>query len=572
MPLPKPQNLWYGRWGLPEMSFPGVGRSAIVMAVFFAVMICFMYSCSCRRNAASKSDILDLRESVRDELISRNADSAIEKSYRLKKMTSASSMKQEYVVSLIYLGQGYMLKDMPDSSYFYFDNAMSLAYEYKDYWALATLCNAIGVYAKRNELDSETAIEYFLKGLNYAEKCDDDILVSNLKCNLALTYYLRKDPDGLDYALNIYNMGKEKGDKYLIYKGASTAAYMYLIMAEIDSARYYADKAMELSENSDDLYSLYVLYGDILMESREKSAAIRYYKEAVDYEAVLERPVGIDVYLSLGKYYKDRAMFDSSLYFLRKGIRLSDSSFNNTNKYLLYQEAADVCALSGNDECSRYYSRLFEGRKDSIFNYEQERNISKIKLAYFEDRLGSIEEKANNKVYTVAILSIILLSVTSAVLLFRHRRFEKRMVEALQKQQKMFTGKSRELDLQLKFAETDGRKDQKMEEIFSRLESLMCNERIYRDKSITREKIAVILSTNKTYISRVVSEFTGFNLATYLNSYRLKEASEILSDKNDPRTIKQIVSDLGFNSVSNFYKLFTAAMGMTPSQFRDKTS
>lgn len=58
-----------------------------------------------------------------------------------------------------------MLKDMPDSSYSYFDDAMSLAYEYKDYWALATLCNAIGVYAKRNELDSETAIEYFLKGL-----------------------------------------------------------------------------------------------------------------------------------------------------------------------------------------------------------------------------------------------------------------------------------------------------------------------------------------------------------------------------------------------------------------------
>ncbi|MBO8465030.1 MAG: hypothetical protein IAB93_03430 [Bacteroidetes bacterium] len=137
------------------------------MAVFFAVMICFMYSCSCRRNAASKSDILDLRESVRDELISRNADSAIEKSYRLKKMASASSMKQEYVVSLIYLGQGYMLKDMPDSSYSYFDDAMSLAYEYKDYWALATLCNAIGVYAKRNELDSETAIEYFLKGLKF---------------------------------------------------------------------------------------------------------------------------------------------------------------------------------------------------------------------------------------------------------------------------------------------------------------------------------------------------------------------------------------------------------------------
>ena len=56
----------------------------------------------------------------------------------------------------------------------------------------------------------------------------------------------------------------------------------------------------------------------------------------------------------------------------------------------------------------------------------------------------------------------------------------------------------------------------------------------------------------------------------YINSYRIKEAIRILSDPSDNTPLKAIAIDLGFNSMSTFYKLFQTSVGMTPSLYRKK--
>ena len=69
----------------------------------------------------------------------------------------------------------------------------------------------------------------------------------------------------------------------------------------------------------------------------------------------------------------------------------------------------------------------------------------------------------------------------------------------------------------------------------------MREDKIYKDNSITKDKIADLLGTNRTYLSRITN------------------------DKS-----KAISADLGFNSISTFYNLFQSAVGMTPSQYRNK--
>ena len=111
---------------------------------------------------------------------------------------------------------------------------------------------------------------------------------------------------------------------------------------------------------------------------------------------------------------------------------------------------------------------------------------------------------------------------------------------------------------------------EKSHRIYEEVCRLMEEERIYADPQISRESLAQKLGTNKTYLTNIISECSGgMNLAQFVNQYRLREALRLLSDKQYiDYPLKQMSSDLGFGSISTFYKLFQDKVGVTPSAYR----
>ena len=110
----------------------------------------------------------------------------------------------------------------------------------------------------------------------------------------------------------------------------------------------------------------------------------------------------------------------------------------------------------------------------------------------------------------------------------------------------------------------------KSEHIYRELCRLMEQERIYTDPQLNRESLALRLGTNKSYLTTIVSECSGGkNLSQFINHYRIQEAVRILSDREHiDYPLKQLCTDLGFGSVSTFYKLFQEGVGMSPSAYR----
>ncbi len=98
----------------------------------------------------------------------------------------------------------------------------------------------------------------------------------------------------------------------------------------------------------------------------------------------------------------------------------------------------------------------------------------------------------------------------------------------------------------------------KNEELFTRLENLMKHEEIWRDKDLSVEKLASMLDTNRSYISRMFSS-AGTTYNDYVNSYRIKEAVKVLSD------------NLGYSSISSFYRLFQKETGVPLSHYRKES-
>lgn len=111
--------------------------------------------------------------------------------------------------------------------------------------------------------------------------------------------------------------------------------------------------------------------------------------------------------------------------------------------------------------------------------------------------------------------------------------------------------------------------DDKAQEIYDRLCQLMERDRIYTDTQLNREHVAELLNTNRTYLSQIIKNKSGMSYLQFVNSYRINDAIRILSDRSQINyPLKQICSDLGFNSPVTFYKLFQQAVGITPSVYR----
>ena len=77
-------------------------------------------------------------------------------------------------------------------------------------------------------------------------------------------------------------------------------------------------------------------------------------------------------------------------------------------------------------------------------------------------------------------------------------------------------------------------------------------KKIYKDNFITKDKVAEILGTNRTYLSRIINEQSKLSFTHYVNRFRIEEAIRLLSDPNNETPLKAISTELGFNSISTF--------------------
>ena len=112
--------------------------------------------------------------------------------------------------------------------------------------------------------------------------------------------------------------------------------------------------------------------------------------------------------------------------------------------------------------------------------------------------------------------------------------------------------------------------DEKSLELFRQLEKAMREDKINQDKNLNKDRVAELLGTNRTYLSRIINEQAETSFTHYVNRFRIEEAVRQLSDPSNDIPLKALASELGFNSISTFYNLFQSSVGMTPAQNRSK--
>ena len=80
------------------------------------------------------------------------------------------------------------------------------------------------------------------------------------------------------------------------------------------------------------------------------------------------------------------------------------------------------------------------------------------------------------------------------------------------------------------------------------------------------DSIAAALDLNRSYLSRLFKDATGYSLQEYLITYRMKMAVKFLEDES--LSINEIGYMVGYNDTFTFSKAFKRHYGSSPSEYR----
>jgi len=101
------------------------------------------------------------------------------------------------------------------------------------------------------------------------------------------------------------------------------------------------------------------------------------------------------------------------------------------------------------------------------------------------------------------------------------------------------------------------------------IKEVMRTEKPYLQADFSLDKLSVLASSNKKYVSFVINEEfeKGFN--HFVNEYRIKTARKMLTDQRYQHyTIEAIANMVGFKSKSSFNSAFKLFTGLTPSYYK----
>lgn len=111
--------------------------------------------------------------------------------------------------------------------------------------------------------------------------------------------------------------------------------------------------------------------------------------------------------------------------------------------------------------------------------------------------------------------------------------------------------------------------DNSYQEIYERVVAYFESEKPYLNSELTINDLVKVVYSNKLYISRAISQYTGRNFCQFVNYYRIRYSVELFRE-NPELKVLEVASMCGFNSVVSFNMAFRLYMNENPSEWMRK--
>jgi len=433
-----------------------------------------------------------------------------------------------------------------------------------------------------NDVESDKALGEFILSYNYAVQANDlDYEIAALDMIASIKSEHGEEAEAIRIRRKILRILEENetnkeifGDydinKVNAFDGLARA---YLHNLNVDSARYFAKKGLEMSKelNESEIYeTLVVLDAQI---NYEDNNFIKARDTLLKYSS-RDDPLGeADAYYYLGMLEEVVGIPEmKSVYFKKIDSILSTEDFPIIDNVEEVYQFLVQNAIQDDDKTrqSHYMDRLVY--YDSLIE-QTEKTIKNISLAKFDLPLQEKEKEIFQvtilkKEKTLRILGVIIFLATLGLLFFyiRYVKIKRRFSHIISK---TIVPIIEEKEISVKKSKSLGIDQEAMEFILKGLEKWE-NDLGYLNRDTNQNSLAKDLETNSTYLSRIINAHKKQNFSQYLNDLRVTYAVNQLKENPDVASSKsliQLAELFGFNYTDSFIRAFKSKVGITPSIF-----
>jgi len=112
--------------------------------------------------------------------------------------------------------------------------------------------------------------------------------------------------------------------------------------------------------------------------------------------------------------------------------------------------------------------------------------------------------------------------------------------------------------------------ENKYDELYKNIIAYTESEKGYLDSDFNISTLAFALNSNIAYISRAILKKRDMNFCTFVNTYRIEHAKQMLHQGSEKYTIRHLCFSSGFHNQTTFNKAFKACEGITPTEYIKK--
>ena len=237
--------------------------------------------------------------------------------------------------------------------------------------------------------------------------------------------------------------------------------------------------------------------------------------------------------------------------------------------YLMYQY--ETLQKAGRNDEAQILSDRMRQLTDSI--HIQERKIDVEQQEEIRQKETEIADRRQSLIiHRIILVAAVLICLLIVYFLWRSHQYNKALLE---KNRRLLAEiEQREQEEQQTIVQLKAEPQEKLtanQQLFCRICDLMDGpDHIYTDTDIDRNRLAQLLGTNEHYVTDAISTCTnGKSVNGFLNEYRLRYAARLLATTKDSVAL---IAELSGFSRSSFFRVFSDAYGMSPSDYRRAAS